>query len=982
MSRFLGRAKVSGGIALAAALASVGCAAGSNKEAPGSFASSGSSAGSGTLVGGGSGGDASTAGGGDDATILGNGGDDASSSFSVPEGSTTGCVPKSCEDLGLNCGQVLDGCGNLIQCGGCDGGVCGAGDAANVCSVGVALGPDGGPCVPATCTSLDANCGPIADGCGNLLQCGQCEAGTSCGIGGTPNVCSVGSPEAGCSPLTCAAQNIFCGMAGDGCGATLDCGSCVSPNTCGGGGKAGVCGAPVCTPSTCAAQGIACGPAGDGCGGMLQCGNPCPSWQTCGGAGNPGQCGCTGVCAEIPTCTGNATTTLTGVAMDPGGVNPLYNALVYIPNDPTDPALTSPLQDGITCDVCGANAAGSPLVTTYSKTDGSFVLPGAPSGSSIMLVVQLGRWRRIFQVSIPSPCSMNMVTGTGTGGATIQGGILTMPKNKGEGDIPLTVVVTGDADALECVLWKAGVDEAEFTNPGGTGRINIVTGSGHDVTTGIAPAAARTNERGWINTCTNGPAGVACTAACPGATCTLNRFGGGAVVDANTPSEMVLYQINGAPATYPLTDYDLTVLSCQGWPWMDAVSQPSLAHYPELVAYANGGGRVFATHFSSAYYRYTAGGVPNAFTGSAAWGTTPGVAFNADGTGVVPKAGFVDINPLDNPKGAAFAAWLGNPMSALSMTPAWMTMPANDPTVMIYLTKWDTTAVIPPTQQWMFMSPPDDDVHFDPLVFTFNTPIGAASTAQCGRGLYTDFHVTPNTAGGGGLQGTHNLVFPAECGARSPMSAQEKVLEFELFDLGSCVQPYKPICTPTTCAAQGIQCGPAGDGCGGPLDCGPCPTGQICGGGGPGKCAAPVCTPTTCAALGFMCGPAGDLCGNLLDCGPCPPGQTCGGGGKPGVCGSLQCTPIDCTAQNLQCGPAGDGCGNTIDCGMCPPPQVCGGGGPGKCGAPQCTPTTCVAQGIQCGPAGDGCGNAIDCGPCPTGQICGFSGPGKCGGTK
>jgi hypothetical protein len=31
---------------------------------------------------------------------------------------------------------------------------------------------------------------------------------------------------------------------GDGCGGMIDCGMCVAPNTCGGGGLANVCGAP------------------------------------------------------------------------------------------------------------------------------------------------------------------------------------------------------------------------------------------------------------------------------------------------------------------------------------------------------------------------------------------------------------------------------------------------------------------------------------------------------------------------------------------------------------------------------------------------------------------------------------------------------------------------------------------------------------------------------------------------------------------
>jgi hypothetical protein len=50
----------------------------------------------------------------------------------------------------------------------------------------------------------------------------------------------------------------------------------------------------------------------------------------------------------------------------------------------------------------------------------------------------------------------------------------------------------------------------------------------------------------------------------------------------------------------------------------------------------------------------------------------------------------------------------------------------------------------------------------------------------------------------------------------------------------------------------------------------------VCGGG---------CTPKTCAQQGFDCGPVGDGCGNIIQCGTCQAPQTCGGGGKPNVCG-------------------------------------------------------------------------------------------------
>ena len=37
---------------------------------------------------------------------------------------------------------------------------------------------------------------------------------------------------------------------------------------------------------------------------------------------------------------------------------------------------------------------------------------------------------------------------------------------------------------------------------------------------------------------------------------------------------------------------------------------------------------------------------------------------------------------------------------------------------------------------------------------------------------------------------------------------------------------------PVTCDQVGAKCGIIGDGCGGTVDCGPCPTGQSCGAGG------------------------------------------------------------------------------------------------------------------------------------------------------
>lgn len=837
---------------------------------------------------------------------------DASGGFDVGTLDGTGCVPPTCADLGVNCGAVTDKkCGGVIQCGSCEGGaLCGANGHPNVC--GSAGDVDAGPCDPLTCAGVDAKCGSIADGCGHLVDCGPCQAPETCGGGGVPYHC--GDPTsvdaATCQPVDCAAQNLFCGPAGDGCGHTLDCGPCAGLDTCGGGGEPGKCGHVVCSPRTCADQLVGCGPAGDGCGATLDCGG-CTSPRSCGGdPAKPGQCGCTGACANVPECSGGATTTLTGTVKDPAGNNPLYNVLVYVPNDPSDPELTK-VPSGTTCDQCGAAAAGNPLVTTYTKTDGTFSLAGVPVGKGVTLVIQLGRWRRLFQVDVDTACQSNVVKGTGTGGAAIAGGVLTMPKNKAEGNIPLTAIVTGGADALECVFYKMGIDRAEFTNPGGGGRIELYQGAGYDPFYGYSGVGAR--------------------------------------IDANTPLSPNVVGF--------LPTYDMVVLSCQGENF-DATMDPLLAQYAKLVDYANGGGRLFASHYSYTYLQE--GGAANPFYGTATWSATE--------TQYSSLTGYVDVDTTHNPKGPDFAAWLGN-VGALGTT--------NPPSLDIAEPRYNVTSVVAPTQQWLYFLRGGRKV-VTPLHFTFNTPVGAPSASQCGRVLFSDFHVVTT-----GISGSGNQTFPSECSAGA-MTAQEKVLEFMLFDLGACVQPYTPVCTPTTCGAANVECGATGDGCGGALDCGNCPAGETCGLGGPGKCGKPSCTATTCAAQGIDCGYAGDGCGNLLTCPPCPAGQTCGGGGQAGKCGApgdggATCKPLDCAQQGIECGQAGDGCGHVITCPPCPTGEYCGGGGPGRCGNVTCAPLSCAAQKIECGLAGDGCGDQIDCGNCPTGQICGLAGPGKCG---
>jgi hypothetical protein len=859
---------------------------------------------------------------GHDAT--GTGAIDRDGSVTVDDGPTLlgdgsgGCVPKSCSALGFSCGPNNDSCGNVIDCGSCPSGQYCGGGGYSKCGTGNTEAGSPSTCVPATCAALGINCGPSGDGCGGLLDCGSCTAPDYCGGGGFGQ-CGQGSPDGGspCTPRTCSSLNYSCGPAGDGCGGSLSCGACTSPQFCGGGGF-NMCGGdrpvlpdggigPVvpCTPKTCADLGFNCGPAGDGCGGSLFCGI-CSGLDICGGGGPPGVCGnntpCTNLCPNQVRCDAGMQTTVTGTVFAGQSAwtglapDPVPNVLVYVPNSPVQPFTA-----GASCRQCGADVSGSPLVSTYSSFDGTFKLTNVPAGSNIPLVIQLGRWRRQFTIpTVPACTSTNL-------------GTFNLPRNRGEGSIPLTAVSTGDVDALECVLLKMGVDQAEFTTNAGMGRIHVYGG---------------------------GPGN--------------NGGNPGSVLGPGTPRETALLGNGGT-----FMNYDQIMLPCWGAP-----ATKSAAELANLIRYADLGGHFFATHYSYSWL------VQNGeFDNVAQW--NPNFNNPGNATWTLNVSTVVPPSP-PAPATETFAKWL-NLVGALSN--AATTVPAA-PTVDIFNPRHDANAIASGSVDWIDGTDPD---HNDALVehFTFNTPVGANS--QCGHAIFSDFHVT-NSA-----NGTNGTIFPNECD--TAFSPQEKILEFMIWDLASCVPPpQSPTCTPLTCAQQNITCGPAGNGCGGAIDCGLCPAGQQCGGNGVfGQCVpvpdAGSCSPESCAQQNIHCGPAGDGCGGSIDCGPCPPPQTCGGGGVPGQCGG-GCTPLTCAQQNITCGPAGDGCGNLLHCGTCPAGQLCGGGGiPGQCGGAACVPYTCAQLNINCGPAGDGCGNLLQCGTCTPPQTCGGGGvPGRCGG--
>jgi hypothetical protein len=881
------------------------------------------------------------------------------------DANTTSCTPKTCSDLGLDCGWAVDGCGTPQQCGAsCPGAqYCGA-SAPNKCGGNVFVAPDGGTvapqCVAKTCADQGFDCGQATDGCGQLLttSCGACTAPQFCG-GGGPNKCGGNSglqPDGGpvslCMPVACNAMGYDCGPAGDGCGNLIaSCGTCAAPQYCGGGGKPGKCGGSVfvapdggavnlCQPATCQSLGYDCGPASDGCGQLIPSCGTCGGADTCGGGGKPGQCGhtCTGLCSSQQLCDGGTPTTVTGrilagqsawTSLPP---DPVPNVLVYVPNGTVKDFAT-----GAACRQCGDDVSGDPLVSAYTNFDGTFTLtnvPAPPGGAQVPLVIQMGRWRRQVMFAAPQACSTTAI------------GDFNLPRNHGEGQIPLTAISTGNVDALECVLLKMGVDQAEFTASSGAGRIHVYA---------EGPNTYVTRPR-------RGNAGVG-----PGA------YIADPASQQNPPAALSLPESALLGTGGSFMKYDQIMLPCWGSPL-----QKTNAELANLVTFADSGGHFFATHYSYSW-----------LVGNAEFDTVAKWRPDADNPGLGPWTLNVSQAAPPSPPaahGGTFAKWL-NLVQALSN---WNANAVPNPAhVSITNPRYDADGVANGSIDWIDGKDQNQNSKFQgsSLVehFTFDTPV--VGGPKCGHAIFSDFHVT-------GVTDTNVIAFPNECDKQ--FSPQEKILEYMIWDLASCVGPPRSSCQPQSCADQHLSCGPAGDGCGNqiPNGCGPCTNGQTCGGGGVrGQCGAPdagACSPVSCADQNLACGPAGDGCGGSLSCGTCPNGQACGGAGVRGQCGAPDagaCNPRSCADQHIACGPAGDGCGNVIaSCGTCPDGTMCGSGGmPGQCGKPdggQCMPQTCSAQGISCGPAGDGCGALIaSCGTCTPPQTCGGGGvPGQCGG--
>jgi hypothetical protein len=226
----------------------------------------------------------------------------------------------------------------------------------------------------------------------------------------------------------------------------------------------------------------------------------------------------------------------------------------------------------------------------------------------------------------------------------------------------------------------------------------------------------------------------------------------GAEINASTPVDTML---TGDATT--LNGYDVVMFPCQGGPFIQSATAQT-----NLLNYANAGGRVFATHYS---YVWLDPGAPfnSQFPPVANWDLGQAQPFPDPGIANV-NTGFTD--------GGLLSQWLQN---------AGETYKGMQGQIQVSTLRRDFDSVIPPTQSWLTMSGTETTGAGAVMQMTFNAPVGALAANQCGRVLYTEYHVMNlNTAG---------KIYPTECTTTPPMSAQEAMLEYALFDLSAFVQP-------------------------------------------------------------------------------------------------------------------------------------------------------------------------------------------------
>jgi hypothetical protein len=523
--------------------------------------------------------------------------------------------------------------------------------------------------------------------------------------------------------------------------------------------------------------------------------------------------------AILPATQASAQTTIAGTVYAPNGTDPLPNILVYVASTPVQPFAAGP---GTSCGSQNAVVSGNPIAEAVTDYKGMFAIQSpaltALGSATVNVVIQAGKWRQQYP-------STAIVGGAVNGPLT-----LTMPGAAATGaDLPQIAVVTGSADAVECVLLSMGIKQSEFTDLGGSGHINLFAGTQSS----------------------------------------------GATITGSTATEASLMSNQT-----PLSNYDLLMLGCQGSS-SDATANTA-TDQQNLTSYTNSGGRVFATHYeyiwlnkantfaNAANWRpdesslepengstgtitvdttYPEGIVLANWlqyigaspAGAAGYGEIPNVPnIRQDQTGIIaPTQSWGTLNPpyigtfsgtpvmqfsFDTPLGTSTV-----PIVLLTFTNTPTNFTIGDPadTVTINVTDQANSGTSQPGLNVVLTAPPQLVVTGlsggvgsgwacnlanltctetaslmpganDPITMTVSVPLnatlgpatlsaalsggGISNANQCGRVLFNEYHVEPPRAGSTGT-------FPSECPVTLEETGAEKFLEFSLYNLSNFIAP-------------------------------------------------------------------------------------------------------------------------------------------------------------------------------------------------
>jgi hypothetical protein len=434
---------------------------------------------------------------------------------------------------------------------------------------------------------------------------------------------------------------------------------------------------------------------------------------------------CEGIGCSIVNCgsRGLPSTTVSGTVFAPNGTLPLFGVNVYVPiSDP------GPLAAGAQCDRCSDQLPGGSYVQTTTDEAGHFVLYGVPATASVPLVMQVGKWRRQVTIDTVAACQDNALPATST----------TLPRNRDQGDIPQIAIATGDADALDCLVRKLGIDDKEITTDAQGGRVHLFFGNG---------------AKQFATTFTGG----------------TGKFN---------------YATTLWGSVDKLSGYDIVIFSCEGAQNPAGSGMTPLANAKPPAAlqavhdYAGLGGRVFLSHWHNIWVggEQVTQAHPTATHTLPDWESIATFDFNAWQPDLMktPPDPNIQATLVDESasKGRPFATWLLN----VGASTVRGQLAVVDP-------RYTLTSVNGgKAERWVYTDParPLKAGVTGVQDMLFTTPQDQPPVNRCGKVVFSDMHVSADSSSKSGTP------YPGGC-STEPLTPQEKALAFIFFDIASCV---------------------------------------------------------------------------------------------------------------------------------------------------------------------------------------------------